>query len=127
MINKCLFILNAYLPPLAWAGLIFYLSSQPPLPGPDLISLDFFIKKMGHIVFYAILYLLIVRAVQLQLPTMSRFHPVYLYLPLFLCLLYALSDEFHQSFVANRTPTVRDIGFDMLGATIVFLRNYHYI
>ena len=32
--------------------------------------------------------------------------------------LYAISDELHQYFVANRTASVRDVGIDTLGGTI---------
>ena len=35
--------------------------------------------------------------------------------------LYALSDEFHQSFVPDRHPSVQDFAFDMLGASIAAL------
>ncbi len=35
-----------------------------------------------------------------------------------LCVLYGISDEWHQSFVLGRTATWRDVGFDTLGATI---------
>ena len=37
--------------------------------------------------------------------------------PLF-CVLVAASDEFHQSFVPGRTPAVRDVGIDLLGALL---------
>ena len=32
--------------------------------------------------------------------------------------LYAVTDEFHQSFVPGRTPAVRDVGIDLLGALL---------
>jgi VanZ family protein len=35
---------------------------------------------------------------------------------LFFCGIYAVSDEFHQSFVPSRTATARDAGIDGAGA-----------
>ncbi len=32
--------------------------------------------------------------------------------------LYALTDEFHQSFTPGRTPSMADVGIDTLGASI---------
>jgi VanZ family protein len=37
---------------------------------------------------------------------------------LLLCLLYGMSDEFHQSFVPDRTPSVLDVAADTIGACI---------
>lgn len=37
---------------------------------------------------------------------------------LLLCLLYGMSDEFHQSFVPDRTPSVLDVAADTVGACI---------
>jgi VanZ family protein len=34
------------------------------------------------------------------------------------CILYGVSDEFHQSFVPGRTPDVRDLATDAVGAAI---------
>lgn len=33
-----------------------------------------------------------------------------------ICVSFAAFDEYHQSFVANRTPAIKDVGFDSLGA-----------
>jgi len=35
---------------------------------------------------------------------------------LLVCGVYAVSDEFHQSFVPSRTATARDVGIDAAGA-----------
>lgn len=43
------------------------------------------------------------------------------------CLVYAISDEIHQSTVSGRTATLRDVGYDMLGTSLVFLRKFRYI
>lgn len=35
-------------------------------------------------------------------------------------LLYALSDEYHQSFSPTRHPKIYDVGYDLLGAFLVY-------
>jgi VanZ family protein len=37
------------------------------------------------------------------------------------CALFAASDEFHQSFVKSRTPSVRDVLLDIAGALLGLL------
>lgn len=48
-------------------------------------------------------------ALQMKIPTL--FGAV-----LLACALFAASDEFHQSFVKTRTPSVRDVLLDVTGA-----------
>lgn len=38
-----------------------------------------------------------------------------------LCLLYGVTDEFHQSFVPGRTPDVKDLRNDGIGAALAML------
>lgn len=40
---------------------------------------------------------------------------------LIFCAVYAATDEYHQSFVYGRGPSVRDVGIDTLGATLCLL------
>lgn len=39
------------------------------------------------------------------------------------CILYACSDEWHQSFVSGRSPQITDIGIDTCGALSLILLN----
>lgn len=119
--------LSAYLPVLLWAGLIFFFSSQQALPGPEDVMLNFLFKKMAHIFVYAGLYFWIFRAFALTLQPANRHKAVIFYAPLFLTVLYAISDEIHQSFVFGRSATLRDIGYDFLGASLVMLRQFRLI
>lgn len=123
-------LLNALLPPLLWAAVIFFLSSQAVLPGIDLNVLDFIAKKTAHMIVYAVLYMLIYRATLILTESnrsTTKREKILLYIPLLLCFLYAISDELHQSFVPNRFGTFRDVGYDMLGTSIAFLKVYKYI
>lgn len=117
---------KAFVPAIAWAGLIFLLSSQPTLPGFDSNAYDFILKKSAHMFVYAILYLLTARGVEMVAPAKTK-KSFLIFLPLLIVLIYAISDEFHQSLVPSRYPTWRDIGYDILGASLVFLRKYKYI
>lgn len=118
--------LKAFVPVVAWAGLIFLLSSQPTLPGFDSGAVDFVFKKSAHMLVYAVFYFLVARAVEM-VATPNTKPSVKVFLPLLIVLLYAVSDEFHQSLVPGRYPTGRDIGYDILGASLVFFRKYKYI
>lgn len=117
--------LLAYFPPFAWATVIYLFSSQGVLPSFELSTIDFIFKKSAHMFVYAVLYFLLWRSVQQTIaPPQKQIHWV---LPLVLTFIYALTDEIHQNFVPGRYGTIRDTGYDMLGASIVFMRQYRYI
>lgn len=117
--------LNAYLPPILWAAFIFILSSQSVIAGFQETSHDFWFKKLAHIFVYLVLYLLIKRAVDNTTDDKSKTKQ--LYIPILLCVLYAVSDEYHQSLVPGRYATFRDIGYDIIGISIAFLKKYNFI
>lgn len=120
--------LRAYFPVIAWAGVIFILSAQTVLAGFDASIYDFIFKKLSHMFVYAVLYVLLYRAVTMTTPASNhKFSYLQLFLPILIGLLYAMSDEYHQSMVPGRFATLRDVGFDALGMSIAFLRIYRYI
>jgi len=90
-----------------WLLVIFTFSSIQQVKVSDFFIWDFIAKKTAHITEFAILYLLVFRA------TGKKF-----ILSFILTLLYAASDEIHQLFVAGRTASIIDIGFDTSGANI---------
>jgi len=91
-----------------WAAIIFTFSSLPQTKVTEFFLVDFIIKKIAHISEYAILYALLFRA------TKKKF-----LLSFFLTIIYAVTDEFHQSFIPGRTPKFYDVlGFDLTGANI---------
>lgn len=87
----------------------FVVSHQPvvsiPLGAPD---------YMAHGISYAVLGALYVRA--LATGALSRMTLRLVAPAVLLALLYGLSDEFHQSFIPGRHPSVSDIVADTLGA-----------
>jgi hypothetical protein len=97
----------AWLPAVAWAGFIFGLSSIPSL-GTGLGVWDLVLRKLAHVAEYAVLALLLARAV----PLGAAFA---------LGVAYAAGDEFHQRFVAGRHGALRDVAVDAFGVVLGLL------
>ena len=106
-------------PPLAWMALLFYLSSQSNLPSFQ--TYDFFVKKGAHLTVYGVLYFLLFRAFHSLDPVRGPSLPgTYVY-PALLSVLFAVSDEIHQSFVPFRTASFRDVIIDCSGMFLMYL------
>ena len=90
-------------PAVLWAGVIFWLSSRPTLPGPDVPHLD----KAAHFGAYAVLGALLAFA------TDRRGLP--LALAAALGVLYGALDEVHQMYVPGRSPDPLDWAADTAG------------
>ena len=113
--------LNRWLPVVIWMALIFCLSAQSTLPLPGVSWLDELIRIAGHFSEYAVLAGLAARATTSAGPVSWRRAACVLAV----CLAYALSDEWHQSFVPGRDASLLDLAVDMLGAltgTAVYFR-----
>lgn len=104
--------INLWLPVIVWCGFIFALSSIPTLPKVGFIWWDFILKKSAHILEYAVLFYLLSRAL--------RGRKNAFWISLVFGLVYAVLDEFHQSFVPGRSSRVYDVGFDLAGMLSVF-------
>jgi VanZ family protein len=90
---------------LAWAALIFALSSVPDL-GTGLGGWDLVLRKIAHAAEYAVLGALLLRAT-------GRAG-----LAFGLGVAYALSDEIHQHFVAGRHAAPFDVAIDAVGVAV---------
>jgi hypothetical protein len=109
--------LTRIIPMLLVMGLIFFLSSVPGehLVLPPLVNID----KVAHMAIYGLLALTVFYAFG---SNAGRLHPYLVsLLVILICTLYGLSDEFHQSFVPNRSADVFDVLADSAGAVIVCL------
>jgi VanZ family protein len=73
---------------------------------------EFFIRKSAHFIEFAVLAFLIYRALRRRMIRTN----VKIIGAFAGSVLYAISDEFHQSFTSNRTPLVHDVFIDSLGA-----------
>jgi VanZ family protein len=73
---------------------IFILSAQPTLPHHPDRRFDLILKTVGHAVEYA---------------------------AFLVSVLYAASDEYHQTFVPGRSGRLVDVGVDTIGALVALL------
>jgi VanZ family protein len=111
-------LLRYWLPPILWMGAIFILSAQPSLPHhPDRLF-DTILKKVGHAVEYGVLAFLLWRALSRGRGALSQSALVIAFV---VSVLYAASDEYHQTFVPGRNGTPVDVGFDAAGALVSLL------
>jgi VanZ family protein len=128
------FFLKYWLPLLIWLGVIFAGSADlmsaehtsrfivpvlrwlnPHISWAAVNTIQSAIRKLGHISEYAILALLLWRAFRSGL-TPHRKMSISFGAVLLACTVFAASDEFHQSFVKSRNPSVRDALLDIAGA-----------
>jgi VanZ family protein len=107
---------HLWLPPLLLMGVIFFFSAQPDL-GSGLGVIDLVMRKLVHLFEYALLCFLWWRALSAQV------RPDRAALAAFLVsALYAVTDEYHQSFVEGRSGNALDVAIDSAGAAVVALR-----
>ncbi|MFC3768898.1 VanZ family protein [Paenibacillus sp. GCM10012303] len=108
-----------WLPAVVWMTLIFYMSHQT---GDDLGTLLPFFQNWfpwmasfdwGHFIAYFVLALTYYGA---MFPRWAGWGGKALVVVL--CLLYGVTDEFHQRFVEDRTPDLMDLRNDTIGAAI---------
>ena len=124
-----------WIPPIAWAALIFVGSTEVlssgetgslleagltailghPLPPSQFAALHFAVRKAGHLIEYGILGWLLFRAIR---GDRSGFNIRWALAAVVIAALYAASDEWHQSFVPSRTPSAWDVLIDTTGATL---------
>ncbi len=100
-----------WLPAVAWMALIFWLSAQPDLPRPASNLLNLVLRKCAHFGAYAVLALCYLYALRGTGSVASQG-----WLALMLAVMYAISDEYHQSWTPRRYPSATDVLIDSAGA-----------
>jgi VanZ family protein len=127
--------IKRWLPVLLWLCFVFFMSTgtfsaentslviKPLLdflfPGlsPDQItSIHGIIRKGAHVFEYFFLGFLLLRAFSAGSPGGWKWR--WSLLAMIGVAIYALSDEFHQSFVPTRTASMRDVGIDAMGGLL---------
>ena len=109
---KIINIIKFWLPVFVWCILIYYLSSIPSLKSnlPD--QGDLIMRKIAHLVEYGILTVLLFRA-YLKGSGFTKKRAISF--AIIFALTYALTDEYHQSFVFGRQGSLKDVFIDSLG------------
>lgn len=105
--------LKFWLPVIIWAGFIFWLSSIPDLESG--LEQDFLLRKIAHILEFAILTFLFLRALAKEKLSNKK---IVIYSIIF-AIFYALIDEYHQTFIQGRRGSLRDVGIDGVGILIM--------
>lgn len=113
-----------------WMGIIFYLSHQPASASSALSGgilewvlrlvpfdvdeefVHFLVRKGAHFSAYFMLGMLLMHAIRVKRLIVG------MGVSLFIAVLYAASDEFHQTFIAGRSGEVRDVMIDSVGAIV---------
>jgi VanZ family protein len=98
---------SRWLPAIAWACVIVALSGVPSL-GTGLGTWDLVLRKLAHATEYAILAVLLRRALD-ELPALAA------------AAAFAVSDELHQALVPGRAARPLDVAIDTAGALVGLL------
>jgi len=110
-----------WLPALVMMGVIFLASSTPARDIPFFGRWDLWVKKGGHALGYGLLGLSYFYALPPRLSSGYRWWMAWL-----MAIVFALSDEFHQSFVEGRGSSLIDVGIDSFGAGLSLLLGAAY-
>ena len=105
--------LPSWLPATLMMIAIFIFSSIPSSTMPHFNWADTLVKKGAHMLGYGLLAFAYFYA--------FKFAPSKLKFALLLALLYAMTDEFHQSFVPGRHASWLDVAIDSAGAIITLI------
>jgi len=127
--------LKYWLPLLTWLGVIFIGSTgvlsaeqtsrflvpflrwlDPQISIATILSIHFALRKLGHLIEYGILAVLLWRALRGTLTSTGNL--AIASLVFMVSAIFAASDESHQSFVPSRTASTRDVAIDIGGAMI---------
>jgi len=132
-------LLKNWLPVFIWLGVIFVASTdlmsaehtsrfivpflrwlKPDISPEALASIHFIVRKCAHLGEYAVLALLLLRAA-IFMTNLKRSLTILFVSVWVACLFVAATDEFHQTFVASRGASARDIMIDSGGAILGLL------
>jgi len=105
--------LRFWFPVIVYSGMIFMASSIEGADTPELFS---HFDKVLHVLEYAVYGFLVQRALINSNNNLSI--NFLLFFSILICLLYGLSDEYHQTFVLGRQADISDLIADTLGGLL---------
>ena len=131
--HKRIKFVNKWLPVLLWAAVIFLFSTEhfaapqssrilgpllhwlfPGITPEQVSSVQFVVRKLGHCFEYFVLAVLLYRALYAESGGRSSVRPAAMTMGL--AVIWAITDEFHQSLVPSRTASIVDVMIDGIGA-----------
>ena len=131
--HKRIKFVNKWLPVLLWAAVIFLFSTEhfaapqssrilgpllhwlfPGITPEQVSSVQFVVRKLGHCFEYFVLAVLLYRALYAESGGRSSVRPAAMTMGL--AVIWAITDEFHQSLVPSRTASIVDVMIDGFGA-----------
>ncbi len=120
--KKILKFLSLWLPPVLWAAMIFKFSSGIVPSASQVYWQDFIVKKIGHVILFAVLAILVYRGligqgVGRKKAAISA---------VLISFMYGVSDEVHQMFTQGRESRFRDTLFDGIGASLAMYLIYKF-
>ncbi len=111
--NRSLICFIAWIPTVAYCGLIFYLSSQEIPVEVNLFPMQ---DKAIHLIEYGVLSVLLFYSLSQSMPGYNM--KTIAVLAIVFSGLYGISDETHQYFVPGRESSIGDVTADFIGAVI---------
>ncbi len=127
-----------WLPPFLWMAAIFVFSTDlfssgntggilakivlwlaPTISDEGLQTIHFLVRKAGHFTVYAGLAFLLIRA--FRIGSAQRWHWHWALYSFLIVGIYALLDEYHQSFTTSRTGSIYDSLIDLTGGAFMLL------
>ena len=121
-----------WLPVVFWMAFIFWMSTEtfssqntfswiemlvrfwvPKISSQEMVFIHALIRKAGHVIEYFVLGLLLFRT--FRGGSISSWNWRWSFFAVIVVVLWAASDEFHQSFVSTRTASAVDVGIDTAG------------
>ena len=122
MKKKLKLLFRFWMPPLGWMVLIFFLSSIPDSRLPR-VPYSYVVHKIVHCIEYSFLGIFVFRAFLNSLISYKTLKLILITLGL--VFLYAVLDEWHQTFVAGRFGDFSDVVFDTIYAFVGIYFFYH--
>ncbi len=127
-----------WLPVMLWMGFIFWMSTETfssentfswaemllrflasNISAQEMVFIHGLIRKAAHVIEYFVLGLLLFRTFRGN--SLSPWRWQWSFLAVIAVVLWAASDEFHQSFVSARTASAVDVGIDTAGGILAQL------
>lgn len=112
--EKILIAIERYLPLFLMCTFIFIQSSRRAVAISYIGWFNYFLHKLAHIIVFSFLFLFACRAFRDKK------------LALIFIILYAISDEYHQSFVTTRTSAFTDVLIDVFAGAGIFYLSEKY-